>query len=456
MQIIPDTTSLSAKAKRDMGVYLHIPFCRKKCSYCDFASYEGLEAYYDDYVEALCKEIELWAQLHEASRYIPVDTIYFGGGTPTMLSIEQLQRILKTLYTYYDCRAVRELSIEANPGEVDRAYLQDLKQLGVTRLSYGVQTFDDNLLTILRRGHTAASAKSAIEDALTVGFKSVSGDLIYALPGQELQDIRNDVSTLVNLGVNHVSIYGLQLEEGTNLHKQVSTGEYTLPDDDTNEAMYDCMLDALQANGFERYEISNFTNNQAYSRHNLRYWQYKEYLAFGSGAYSFYENVRRNNEPYVVPYINRLRQNLLPVVFEESISAERALEDYCFLALRTKWGLSSSAFEAAFNQSLETVYGDELKHLTELGLLELYDERSVQAVPGLGHSLLALHDERRSQSVSGLGQSLSEADSLTQPVPGLKPVMRNFDESAIIKHNAWRLTREGAKHGNYVFSQFIR
>ena len=328
--------------------------------------------------------------------------------------------------------------------------------MGVTRLSYGVQTFDDNLLTILRRGHTAASAKSAIEDALTVGFKSVSGDLIYALPGQELQDIRNDVSTLVNLGVNHVSIYGLQLEEVTNLHKQVSTGEYTLPDDDTNEAMYDCMLDALQANGFERYEISNFTNNQAYSRHNLRYWQYKEYLAFGSGAYSFYENVRRNNEPYVVPYINRLRQNLLPVVFEESISAERALEDYCFLALRTKWGLSSSAFEAAFNQSLETVYGDELKHLTELGLLELYDERSVQAVPGLGHSLLALHDERRSQSVSGLGQSLSEADSLTQPVPGLKPVMRNFDESAIIKHNAWRLTREGAKHGNYVFSQFIR
>lgn len=409
MQIIPDTTSLSAQVKRDMGVYLHIPFCRKKCSYCDFASYEGLEAYYDDYVEALCKEIELWARTYEESRHIPVDTIYFGGGTPTMLSIEQIQKILKTLYSYYDCRNVRELSVEANPGEVDRAYLHELKQLGVTRLSYGVQTFDDHLLTILRRGHTAAIAKQAIEDALAVGFNSVSGDLIYALPGQELQDIRNDVSTLVKLGVNHVSIYGLQLEEGTNLHKQVSTGEYILPDDDTNEAMYDCMLDSLAENGFERYEISNFTNNGAYSRHNLRYWQYKEYLAFGSGAYSFYNNVRRNNEPYVVPYINRLRQDLLPVVFEETISEERAVEDYCFLALRTKWGLSSSAFEALFKKPLTSIYKDELDHLEQLGLLESYDE-----------------------------------------------VMSNFDKSAIIKHNAWRLTREGAKHGNYVFSQFIR
>lgn len=443
MQIIPDTTSLSAQVKRDMGVYLHIPFCRKKCSYCDFASYEGLEAYYDDYVEALCKEIELWARLHEESRYIPVDTIYFGGGTPTMLSIEQLQKILKTLYTYYDCRAVRELSIEANPGEVDRAYLEDLKQLGVTRLSYGGQTFDDSLLTILRRGHTATIAKSAIEDALAVGFKSVSGDLIYALPGQELQDIRNDVSTLVNLGVNHVSIYGLQLEEGTNLHKQVSTGEYELPDDDTNEAMYDCMLDSLAANGFERYEISNFTNNEAYSRHNLRYWQYKDYLAFGSGAYSFYENVRRNNEPYVVPYINRLRQDLLPVVFEESISEARAVEDYCFLALRTKWGLRSSSFEALFKKSLSSIYKDELDHLEQLGLLESYDEAIEPLLLGLGQPIPNATDQ---SSSNGVVKSINDTSE----------VMSNFDKSAIIKHNAWRLTREGAKHGNYVFSQFIR
>ncbi|WP_127058658.1 radical SAM family heme chaperone HemW [Veillonella ratti] len=380
---------------RDMGVYLHIPFCRKKCSYCDFASYEGLEAYYDDYVEALCDEIKLWASTYPESAKIPVNTIYFGGGTPTQLSLSQLEQILNTLYTYYPCDSVRELSMEANPGEIDIAYLKGLKSLGVTRLSYGVQTFDDDLLQLLRRGHNSHMAKQAITDALSVGFQSVSGDLIYALPGQTLKDIKTNVATLLNLGVSHISIYGLQLEEGTNLHKQVELGQLDLPSDDENEAMYDCMLDELKAHGFERYEISNFTNNGSYSYHNLRYWQYKEYLAFGAGAYSFYRDMRRNNEPYVVPYINRLRQNLLPIVFEETISENRAVEDFCFLALRTKWGLSEKAFKERFNESVQDIFGDEIEHLIKQGLL-------------------------------------------------------------VATAEGWRLTRDGAKHGNYVFSQFIR
>lgn len=389
------TFTPSFATSRDMGVYLHIPFCRKKCSYCDFASYEGLEAYYDDYVDALCDEIKLWASTYPESAKIPVNTIYFGGGTPTQLSLSQLEQILNTLYTYYPCDSVRELSMEANPGEIDIEYLKGLKSLGVTRLSYGVQTFDDNLLQLLRRGHNAHMAKQAITDALSVGFQSVSGDLIYALPGQTLKDIKTNVATLLNLGVSHISIYGLQLEEGTNLHKQVELGQLDLPSDDENEAMYDCMLDELKVHGFERYEISNFTNNGSYSYHNLRYWQYKEYLAFGAGAYSFYKDVRRNNEPYVVPYINRLRQNLLPIVFEATISENRAVEDFCFLALRTKWGLSEKAFKERFNESVQDIFGDEIVHLIKQRLLVETEE-------------------------------------------------------------GWRLTRDGAKHGNYVFSLFIR
>lgn len=388
-------SSFTTSHTRDMGVYLHIPFCRKKCSYCDFASYEGLEAYYDDYVAALCTEIEVWAKQYPESTLVPVQTIYFGGGTPTQLSIAQIEQILNVLYKHYQCNNVVEISMEANPGEIDKSYLNDLKSLGVTRLSYGVQTFDDALLNLLRRGHTSKMAKQAISDALDVGFHSVSGDLIYALPGQHLKDIETNVKTLVDLGVSHVSIYGLQLEEGTNLHKQVEQGQLTLPSDDENEAMYDCMLDQLATYGFERYEISNFTNRKAYSYHNLRYWQYKEYLAFGAGAYSFYRDVRRNNEPYVVPYINRLRQGLLPVVFEEVINETRAVEDFCFLALRTKWGLSKINFENRFNQSLLAIFGNELEQLTKQKLLQQIDD-------------------------------------------------------------SWRLTREGAKHGNYVFSQFIR
>lgn len=216
-----------------------------------------------------------------------------------------------------------------------------------------------------------------------------------SLPGQTLQDIKTNVATMLNLGISHISIYGLQLEEGTNLYKQVELGQLDLPSDDANEAMYDCMLDELKAHGFERYEISNFTNNGSYSYHNLRYWQYKEYLAFGAGAYSFYEDVRRNNEPYVVPYINRLRQNALPLVFEEPISEDRAVEDFCFLALRTKWGLSAAAFKARFHSAVTDLFGEELKTLIAQGLLQSNED-------------------------------------------------------------GWRLTREGAKHGNYVFSQFIR
>ena len=326
------TFTPSFATSRDMGVYLHIPFCRKKCSYCDFASYEGLEAYYDDYVDALCAEIKLWAETYPKSAKIPVNTVYFGGGTPTQLSLIQLEQILDTLYTYYPCDSVRELSMEANPGEIDIDYLKGLKSLGVTRLSYGVQTFDDDLLQLLRRGHNAHMAKQAITDALSVGFQSVSGDLIYALPGQSLNDIKTNVKTLVDLGVSHISIYGLQLED---------------------------------------------------------------YLAFGAGAYSFYNNVRRNNEPYVVPYINRLRQELLPVVVEEKISEDRAVEDFCFLALRTKWGLSEKAFNERFNMSVRDIFGDEIDLLIKQGLL------------------------------------IADVDT-------------------------WRLTRDGAKHGNYVFSQFIR
>ncbi|WP_298705279.1 radical SAM family heme chaperone HemW [uncultured Veillonella sp.] len=433
---ISNLNAPSINKQRDMGVYLHIPFCRKKCSYCDFASYEGLEAYYDEYVGALCEEMRLWAQQYPESTTIPIKTVYFGGGTPTQLSLKQLERILMTLKAYYDCNAMMELSIEANPGEIDKAYLQGLKALGVTRLSYGVQTFDDSLLTLLRRGHTSAMAKQAICDAIEVGFPSVSGDLIYALPGQTLQDIETNVENLLHLGVNHISIYGLQLEEGTNLHKEVELGHIQLPSDDENEAMYDSMLNTLGGHGFERYEISNSTNNKAYSHHNLRYWQYEEYLAFGSGAYSFYRDVRRNNEPYVVPYINRIRQGLLPVVFEESISVERAVEDYCFLALRTKWGLRADAFKERFNTDIFELFGHILQQLRSQGLVELYDTEETDMLPGLGenpwsHKAMNCND----------GHSIP-TDSDVLLTDG--------------KNLAWRLTREGAKHGNYVFSQFLR
>lgn len=379
---------------RDMGIYLHIPFCRHKCAYCDFAAYEGLQAYYDEYVEALCHEIELWVEQYPECTKIPVDTIYFGGGTPTQLSLEQLGKILSAVSQYFTWKPNIEATIEANPGELSLEYVKGLRELGYNRISYGVQCFDDALLELLRRGHTAEEAHRAVYEAVEAGFKNINIDLIYSLPGQSVEEIRRQVRTAVALPITHISIYGLQLEPGTNLHAQVEQGRICLPDEDAAESMYDCMLDTLAEVGFERYEISNFTNCGAYSRHNLRYWQYKDYLGFGAGAHSFYKGVRRENEGYVVPYVNRLRNHRLPLIEEVAIDEARAMGDFCFLALRTKWGLCATTFEETFHRSLEDTYGEILERLTRQQLLEQRDD-------------------------------------------------------------SWHLTRLGAKYGNHVFAEFI-
>ncbi len=380
---------------KTLGIYVHVPFCKQKCSYCDFPSYEGLQDYYESYVQALLGEIDLWANTYPLSTKQQVNTIYFGGGTPTELSIQQLNRILKSLHTNYQIDTNIEIAMEANPGEVTQTYLSDLYKLGVNRLSYGVQTFDDQLLKILRRTHDAKGAIEAIEMANLAGFTNINIDYIYALPGQTLKDLEANLQRLESLPVTHVSIYGLQLEEGTYLEKQVRDGQCTLPSEEETEAMYDYMVDTLPQYGFERYEISNFAKNQQYSRHNLRYWQYEDYLGFGAGAHSFYENIRRGNKGLVVPYIQDIENGHLAMAEEEKIDENRAVEDFCFLALRTKWGIHVPTFEAEFGQSFSHLYGDVVEDLLHKQLVQ-------------------------------------------------------WNKNSLV------LTKEGVKHGNYVFEQFLR
>lgn len=382
--------------ERDLGIYLHIPFCRQKCSYCDFPSYEGLQEYYASYVEALKGEIRLWCAAHPESRTLPVDTVYFGGGTPTELSIDQLADIMKTIQETFMLKDTVQISVESNPGEVDRSFLTELHRLGMNRISFGVQTFTDKLLKLLRRSHTSGQAITALEEASRAGFTDISADFIYALPEQTMADLKDTMNRLRQLPVNHVSIYGLQLEGGTWLEQQVSRGTVILPDEDTAESMYDFILDNMEEAGYERYEISNFAAHKSYSRHNLRYWQYKDYLGFGSGAHSFYEGVRRASESYVVPYCERIKRGELPITEEVVITPARAMEDYSFLALRTRWGISGEDFQTRFDLPLAEKYGAILTELTKKGLI-IYEEST----------------------------------------------------------DSWHLTRVGAKYGNYVFGQFI-
>ena len=390
-----DSNILNLSTLGDMGLYVHIPFCKQKCMYCDFPAYQNLQDYYETYVYALVQEMDLWVSEHPESKSKPIDTIYFGGGTPTELSIQQLQMIVDKIKRTFTITDDCHMTIESNPGEVDLQYLTKLVKLGFNRISFGVQTFDDKALTMLHRSHNGEKAKQAVFDAKEAGFTDINIDLIYGLPRQTLEDIQYNLNILKDLPINHISTYGLQVEVGTYLYHLVQKNLISIPSESIDEAMYDTMMEGLKNQGFERYEISNFAKDSSYSRHNLKYWHYVDYLGFGAGAHSFYEGIRRSNNRNVMPYIQAVDRYTMPTIDTETITVERAQEDFCFLALRTKWGLDEQKFEDRFDVSVHNLFGNILEDLVTKGLLEY-------------------------------------------------------------QNGSYHLSSEGAKHGNYVFSQFIR
>lgn len=390
-----DSNTLNLSTLGDMGLYVHIPFCKQKCMYCDFPAYQNLQDYYETYVYALVQEIDLWVSEHAESKERSIDTIYFGGGTPTELSIQQLQMIVDKIKSTFTITDDCHMTIESNPGEVDLQYLTKLVKLGFNRISFGVQTFDDKALTMLHRSHDGEKAIQAVYDAKEAGFTDINIDLIYGLPRQTLEDIQHNLNIVKDLPINHISTYGLQVEVGTYLYHLVQKNLISIPSESIDESMYDTMMSGLKALGFERYEISNFAKANSYSRHNLKYWHYIDYLGFGAGAHSFYDGVRRSNNRNVMPYIQSVDRYIMPTIDTETITVERAQEDFCFLALRTKWGLDEQKFEDRFGVSVHNLFGNILEDLVTKGLLEY-------------------------------------------------------------QNGSYHLTSEGAKHGNYVFSQFIR
>ena len=390
-----DSNTLNLSTLGDMGLYVHIPFCKQKCMYCDFPAYQNLQDYYETYVYALVQEIDLWVSEHPESKERSIDTIYFGGGTPTELSIQQLQMIIDKIKSTFTIDENCHMTIESNPGEVDLQYLTKLVKLGFNRISFGVQTFDDKALTMLHRSHNGEKAKQAVYDAKKAGFTDINIDLIYGLPRQTLEDIQHNLNIVKDLPINHISTYGLQVEVGTYLYHLVQKNLISIPSESIDESMYDTMMAGLKELGFERYEISNFAKDNSYSRHNLKYWHYIDYLGFGAGAHSFYDGVRRSNNRNIMPYIQSVDRYIMPTIDTETISVERAQEDFCFLALRTKWGLDEQKFEDRFGVSVHNLFGNILEELVTKGLLEY-------------------------------------------------------------QNGSYHLSSEGAKHGNYVFSQFIR
>ena len=356
------------------GIYAHIPYCVKKCAYCDFISSavgKDTRAEMEDYAAALRAEI-----LREVpplrARWGDAATVYFGGGTPTALPAALLTGILETLRTAAGTPV--ECTVEANPGTVDAAYLTQLRAAGANRLSLGVQSFNDRLLRVIGRIHTAAEAEQAFRAARAAGFENISLDLMYGLPTQTLDDLKKSVDEALALVPEHISVYGLTVEEGTPFAAAEAQGKLALPTEDAAEEMYDWLTAALPARGYVRYEISNFARQGCESRHNLGYWRNVPYLGVGAAAHGYVDGVRWGNEPDTEKYIRAIQTGRSVRTPEDTERTRtNAMEEYTFLALRTAKGIDEADFYYTFSVDIDIIYGAVIEKYIAQGLLRRAD-----------------------------------------------------------------------------------
>lgn len=355
-----------------LSLYLHIPFCRARCTYCDFNTYAGQEALFAPYVEALCREIRAMGCFRQKP---PVQTIFIGGGTPTALSTAQLGTILATCVQAFDVSPQAEITSEANPGTVDAAYLRRLRELGVNRISFGAQSFNPAELALLGRIHSVEAVSQTVENARLAGFDNLGLDLIYGLPKQSPAQWQNTLAQAVALAPEHLSLYSLTLEEGTRLHAQVEQGLLPTPDPDQAAEMYELADRMLPLYGYAQYEISNWSKPGRECRHNLTYWLNEAYLGCGPGAHSSEAGQRWWNMPALADYLSALAGAPECAAHPareggEIISTRLAMAETMMLGLRlTREGVSTAAFEARFRQTVSGVFGAEIAKLKALALL---------------------------------------------------------------------------------------
>ncbi len=373
-----------------LSLYIHIPFCSLKCAYCDFNSYAGLESLIRPYTDTLIREMCLW---REAMRDYGVETVFFGGGTPSLMPLDELARIMDALHDSFDLVLEAEVSLEANPGTVDLPYLRGLLGLGVNRISLGVQSFHDNELAALDRIHSATEAREAYRMACEAGFARTNLDLIYGLAGQSMERWQYNLEQAIALEPDHLSLYALTIEEGTKLARDVERGLAPVPDPDVQAEMYEWSMERLATSGYRQYEISNWATPGQECRHNLVYWRNGEWLGLGAGAHSHLISPQEGREWRFAnvysprQYVKWLgRASDLPAAGQEGLatrlrgmrhvslleeeSREAAMADSAILALRLNEGLSLSHFGSRFDIDFETVYGSRLAEPLELGLLE--------------------------------------------------------------------------------------
>lgn len=347
------------------GLYIHIPFCESKCIYCDFYSMANNNRLIDKYIDALLVEA---AQRKNELNSETLTTVYLGGGTPSLLSITQLSKLVNGLKKVFDFSAVEEFTIEVNPDDVTVDYIQQAKSLGINRVSMGVQSFSDEDLRFINRRHTAKQATDAIQIIKEAGINNISIDLIYGIPGQNIKIWKNNVETAISLLVQHISAYTLMYEEGTRLSVMRSLGKITEVDDDVVTAMYDYLVAQLKSNGYTHYEISNFALPGFHSRHNSSYWNFTPYLGLGVAAHSFDGTVRRYNPSNLKKYLDALGEGKLCVEVENITQAEK-YDEYVMLRLRTADGIDADELMHHFGEEYYQFFIEKAKPLVSEGSL---------------------------------------------------------------------------------------
>ncbi len=337
------------------GLYVHIPFCRKKCKYCDFVSFTNCD--YEEYIDSLCNELDLW-------KGEIVDTVFIGGGTPTVLPNKLIDKLFSHINKTFKIENNAEWTVEANPKTVDEEKLEIMRSLGVNRLSVGVQSFNDSELKRIGRIHTSYEAIETV-NLISKYFENFNIDLISALPEQNVESFMNTLNTAINLNPTHISCYSLILEEGTPLYNEHLLSPLNLPDEDTEREMYNSMIDFLDKSGYNQYEISNFAKSGFECRHNIKYWQCDDYIGAGISAHSLVSGTRNENTKELADYLNgNYSTQKIELTFSDRIA------EYIIMSLRLREGLDEKKFFDRFSKDFYVEYKTVIERYMSMGLME--------------------------------------------------------------------------------------
>lgn len=343
---------------KELSIYIHIPFCSSKCFYCDFTSFSGQSNRVKEYIDSLIVELSLHKDSLQDYR---IKTIFIGGGTPSAIDAKYIFKVLDYIYKNFNISSDMEVSMELNPGTIEFEKLNIYKEAGINRISMGLQTFNNNILKKLGRIHSAEDFLQSYNMLNNAGFENINVDLMFNLPDQTISDGMKDVEALVRLGVKHISYYSLIIEPGTLMHKWHQENRLKLLDEDSERKLYYNVKDFLKENGYQHYEISNFSMKDYECKHNMVYWKIKPYIGVGLSSHSYLNNKRFWNTDDLSSYIQELKKGKLPIEEDEIISKDIEMAEFCIFGLRLVEGIDKREFKDRFGVDIKVLYKDPIE-----------------------------------------------------------------------------------------------